>query len=125
MWRVVYIYIYITWGVKNVHTMSLEPVLRLCFPIINEPLVLTLNSSLTVRFSLLKITNVSLVCKADDNMIFNKPVSLLCILSKIFRIFMYDRLSSFFEKSNKILLNNQFWFRRHNYTYMALMILLD
>ena len=53
-----------------------------------------------------------------------RPVSLLCILSKVFEKVMYSRLSSFLER-NKILLNNQFGFRKHNSAHMALMILLD
>ena len=59
-------------------------------------------------------------------MVFNnyRPVSLLCILSKVFEKVMYSRLSSFLER-NKILLNNQFGFRKHHSAYMALMILLD
>ena len=59
-------------------------------------------------------------------MVFNnyRPVSLLCILSKVFEKVRYSRLSSFLER-NKILLNNQFGFRKHHSTYMALMILLD
>ena len=59
-------------------------------------------------------------------MVFNnyRPVSLLCILSKVFEKVMYSRLYSFLER-NKILLNNQVGFRKHHSAYMALMILLD
>ena len=141
-------------GEKNVHTMFLEPVsleevtnifqnlknsapghdelnpsiLRSCFPAIKEPLVHILNLSLTEGLfpTELKIANVLPLYKADDNMVFNnyRPVSLLCILSKVFEKVMHSRLSSFLER-NKILLNNQFGFRKHHSAYMALMILLD
>ena len=45
----------------------------------------------------LKIANVVPIYKADDSIQFNnyRPVSLLCILSKVFEKVMYTRLSSF------------------------------
>ena len=109
--------------------VELNPsILRSCFPTIKEPLVHILNLSLTEGLfpAESKIANVLPLYKADDNMVFNnyRPVSLLCILSKVFEKVMYCRLSSFLER-NKILLNNQFVFRKHHSAYMALMILLD
>ena len=103
-------------------------ILRSCFPTIKEPPVHILNLSLTEGLfpAELKIANVLPLYKADDNVVFNnyRPVSLLCILSKVFEKVMYSRLSSFLEK-NQILLNNQFGFRKHHSAHMALMILLD
>ena len=53
-----------------------------------------------------------------------RPVSLLCILSKVFEKVMYARLISFLEV-NKILIQHQFGFRKKCSTYMALSILMD
>ena len=56
---------------------------------INHPLVFILNLSLSEGLfpDELKIANVVPIYKADDSMQFNnyRPVSLLCILSKVFR----------------------------------------
>ena len=74
----------------------------------------------------LKIANVIPLYKSDDPMHFNhyRPVSLLCILSKVFEKIMYDRLLKFLEKM-KIIYEKQFGFRKYHSTYMALMILMD
>ena len=74
----------------------------------------------------LKIANVILLYKADDRMCFNnyRPLSLLCILSKVFQKVMYNRLISFLE-FNKILIENQFGFRKKCSTYMAPAVLID
>ena len=53
-----------------------------------------------------------------------RPVSLLCILSKVFEKVMYSRLVHFLE-SFKILIENQFGFRKQHSSYMALMIIMD
>ena len=64
--------------------------------------------------------------KADDVFAFNnyRPVSLLCILSKVFEKVMYNRLIDFLE-TYKILVKFQFGFRKFHSTYMALMTLMD
>ena len=54
----------------------------------------------------------------------NRPVSLLCMLSKVFEKVMYSRLLSFLE-SQKILINKHFGFRRLHSFYMALMLMVD
>ena len=74
----------------------------------------------------LKIANVVPLFKADDPMLFNnyRPVSLLCVLSKVFEKIMYSRLMSFLE-TQKILYHKQLGFRTQHSTYMAIMILLD
>ena len=48
----------------------------------------------------LKIANVIPLYKNDDVMMFNhyRPVSLLCVLSKVFEKIMYERLLKFLEK---------------------------
>ena len=95
---------------------------------INDSLVYILNLSLSQGLfpDELKIANVVPIYKADDSMQFNnyRPVSLLCILSKVFEGVMYTRLSSFLE-SRKILFDKQFGFRKQHSTYMTLLILMD
>ena len=53
-----------------------------------------------------------------------RPVFLLCILSKVFEKVMYSRLLHFLE-SYKILIENQFGFRKQHSSYMALMVIID
>ena len=53
-----------------------------------------------------------------------RPVSLCCILSKVFEKVMFNRLISFLE-FNKILIENQFGFRKKCSTYMALAVLIN
>ena len=74
----------------------------------------------------LKIANVIPQYKVDDRMCFNndRPVSLLCILSKVFETVMYIRLISLLE-FNKVLIENQFGFRKKCSNYMALAVLID
>ena len=74
----------------------------------------------------LKIANVIPLYKSDDPMYFNhyRPVSLLCMLSRVFERLMYSRLLAFLE-TFKILYQHQYGFRRKHSTYMALMVLID
>ena len=118
-------------GLKNSapsHDDITADALRLCLPSITSPLVYILNLSLSQGDfpDELKIANVIPLYKADDRMCFNnyRPVSLLCILSKLFEKVMYNRLISFLE-FNKILVENQFGFRKKCSTYMALAVLID
>ena len=118
-------------GLKNSapgHDDITADALRLCLPSITSPLVYILNLSLSqgVFPDELKIVNVIPLYKADDRMCFSNylPVSLLCILSKVFEKVMYNRLISFLE-FNKILIENQFGFRKKCSTYMALAVLID
>ena len=53
-----------------------------------------------------------------------RPVSLLCILSKVFEKVMYSRLFHFLE-SFKILKENQFGLQKQQSGYMALMVIID
>ena len=59
-------------------------------------------------------------------MLFNnyRPVSLLCVLSKVFEKVMYDRIITFLENL-KYLNKNQFGFRNNKSTYMALITLVE
>ena len=93
-----------------------------------EPLCFLCNRSLTdgVFPNELKLANVLPLFKSGDDMLFNnyRPVSLLCTLSKVFEKVMYSRLLSFLE-SQKVLIKNQFGFRRLHSSYMALMLMGD
>ena len=95
---------------------------------INHPLVYMINLSLQQGIfpKELKIANVLPLFKANDPSVFNnyRPVSLLCVLSKVYEKVMYNRLIRFLEDFN-ILFENQFWFRKLHSSYMALMILTD
>ena len=57
-------------------------------------------------------------------MVFNnyRPVSILCMLSKVLEKVMYSRLIDFLE-DNKILF--QFGFRKRQSSYMALMLFVN
>ena len=94
------------------HDELTTDILKLGLPYIKLPLLYVLNLSLKqgVFPKELKIANVIPLFKAEDPMKFNnyRPVSLLCILSKVFEKVMYSRLFHFLE-SFKILIENQFW----------------
>ena len=72
------------------------------------------------------MANVIPSYKSEDHMLLNhyRPLSLLCVLSKVFRKIIYSRLLDFSEKL-KIIHDNQFGFRKGRSTHMALMILMD
>ena len=74
----------------------------------------------------LKLTNVIPLFKADDSMLFNnyRPVSILCVISKVFEKIMFNRLQKFLNDFN-ILYKNQFGFRRNHSTHMAHIVLMD
>ena len=74
----------------------------------------------------LKLANVLPLYKTDDPFLFNnyRPVSVLSILSKVFEKIMYSMLMEYLE-TYKILINNQFGFRKYHSSYMALMLLMD
>ena len=102
--------------------------LKLVSVAINQPLAYLCNLSFTQGTfpQQLKLANVLPLYKADDPYSFNnyRPVSLLCVLSKVFEKVMYDRLLEFLE-NHKLLFSGQFGFRRLHSSYMALMILMD
>ena len=90
-------------------------ILLLSLSSIKTPLTHILNLSLSegVFPEELKKANVIPLFKADDPMLFNiyRPVSLLCVLSKVFEKIMNSRLMSFLE-FHKILYHKQFGFRK-------------
>ena len=97
-------------------------------PFITEPLKYLSNLSLSEGIfpTELKLANVITLYKADDAFLFNnyRPVSLLCVISKVFEKVMYNRLIDFLEFF-AILNNSQFGFRKMHSTYMALMTLMN
>lgn len=103
-------------------------VLKSSVPSIVEPLCYLCNLSLSegVFPQELKLANVLPLYKSGDDMLFNnyRPVSLLCTLSKVFEKIMYSRLLNFLE-TYKILIKNQFGFRKFHSSFMALMLMMD
>ena len=102
--------------------------LRLSVDILNEPLCYLCNRSLIEGAfpNRIKLANVVPFFKSRDPMLFNsyRPVSLLCVLSKVFERVMNSRLLPFIEKYN-LLYHYQFGFRQMHPSYMALMIMMD
>ena len=74
----------------------------------------------------MKLANVKPLCKSGESIVFNnyRPVYLLCMLSKVFEKVMYSRLSNFLQRF-KILIQNQFGFRKCHSSYMASMAMMD
>ena len=74
----------------------------------------------------LKLANVLRLFKSGETMLFNnyRPVSLLCTWSKVFEKIMYSRLLNFLDY-HKIIIGNQFGFRKLHSYYMALMLMMD
>ena len=102
-------------GFDNMNSMSL----KISSETLIKPLTHICNLSLTQGIfpSQLKIAHVIPLYKSDDPMWFNnyRPVSVLCILSKVFEKIMYNRVSAFLEIF-KILHENQYGFRKNHLT---------
>ena len=102
--------------------------LKLSVDFIVNPLMHICNISLTegVFPDSLKVANVIPLYKSDDPMYINhyRPVSLLCMLSKVFEKIMYDRLLNFVNKYD-LLYAHQYGFRKNRSKYMALLSLVD
>ena len=96
---------------------------------INSPVCYLCNRSLTegVFPDELKLANVLPLFKSGDPLLFNnfRPVSLLCVLSKVFEKIMYSRLYNFLEQQKILIKKNQFDFRKYHSSYMALLIMID
>ena len=74
----------------------------------------------------LELANVLPLYKNVDPFMFNnhRPLSLLCVLSKVFENGMYSRLIEHLENC-KILMSKQFGFRKFHSSYLALMVLMN
>ena len=103
-------------------------VLKLISSCVASPLVYLCNKSLAQGIfpNELKLANVLPLYKADDPFVFNnyRPVSLLCVLSKVFEKVMHNSLIVYLE-TYKILVHYQFGFSKNHSSYMALMSLMD
>ena len=104
-------------------------ILQLAMTLIIGPLSFLCNRSLIEGvFPLeLKLAIVLPLFKSGETMLFNnyRPVSLLCMLSKVFeKITMDSRLLNLLDY-HKILIGNQFGFRKLHSNYMALMLMMD
>ena len=103
-------------------------ILKMSLQYICEPLAHMCNMSLIQGTfpQELELANKIPLYKSGDPHVFNnyRPVSLLPTLSKVFEEVMYTRLISFLE-THKILICNQFGFRRSYSSYMALMVTIN
>ena len=74
----------------------------------------------------LKIANVVLIHKANDDMVFSnyRPLSVLPVFSKRLERLVYNRLIGFIN-NNKVLYEYQFGFQKGNSTHFAIMLLTD
>ena len=111
-------------GLDGIGAMFLK---KLSSQFITQPLAFICIQSLTedVFPNQLKLANIIPLYKADNRMLFNhyRPVSPLCVLSKVFERVMYTRL--FFLENFTIIYRNQFGLIKAHSTYMALIILMD
>ena len=102
--------------------------LKIVMPQLTKPLVYICNMSLQEGLfpQEFKRANVVPLYKKENSMLFTnyRPVSLLCILSKVFERIMYDRVIDYPEEY-RILFEYQFGFRKRHSTYLALMVLMD
>ena len=95
---------------------------------ISSPLTHIFNLSLTSGIvpSELKIARVVPLFKSGDKSLFsnNRPISVLPSFSKLLEKLVYSRLIEYLNKY-KILSDNQFGFRKHHSTGLALTLLYD
>ena len=103
-------------------------ILKLVLPSICSPLTHICNLSLqegTVPDEMKKAYVLPLFKSGDPEILNNyRPVSVLCSLSKVFEKVMYNRVIDYLNKY-KMLVSNQFGFRKCHSTYMSLMVLMD
>ena len=95
---------------------------------ISECLILFLNQSITTGIFLdqLKIAKVVPICKKNDQaQIKNyRPISVLPVMSKIFKNAMYTQLKEYFTFNN-LLAGQQYGFRLHRSTELAALELMN
>ena len=103
-------------------------VIKQIAPFITEPLTHVFNLSLSTGVfpSALKIAKVIPIFKKDDPHSFSnyRPISLLPCFSKILERLIYNRLDNFLSLHN-ILHPNQYGFRKHHSTDLALLDIYD
>ena len=110
------------------HDEIIAHIMKCCSHHIELPLVHTCNLSLNEGIfpQEMKLANVKSLFKSGESILFNnyRPVSLLCVLSRVFERVMYSHISNFLERF-KILIRNQFGFCKCHSSYMALMAMMD
>ena len=111
-------------GHDGLSTKVINPVIETLLP----PLTYITNLSFTEGAfpHELKIAQVLPLYKNNDLMLFNNywPISILPFFSKLFERLMYNRLIDFIEK-HQLLYQYQFEFRKNNFTFTALVVLLE
>jgi len=99
-------------------------VVKSAIPFLTKPLAFIFNISLSTGVfpSALKIAKVIPVFKKDDPHVFSnyRPISLLPCFSKILERLIYNRLENFLSRFH-ILHDNQYGFRKHHSTELALL----
>jgi hypothetical protein len=75
----------------------------------------------------LKLAKVIPVFKSEDKLLGNnyRPISLLPVFSKVLEKLMHKRLMTFLVDKFNLLSENQFGFREHHSTHMALLNIID
>ena len=103
-------------------------IVKSVIPFISKPLAFIFNLSFSTGiFPLsLKIAKVIPVFKKDDPHVFSnyRPISLLPCFSKILERLIYNRLDNFLNRFH-ILHDNQYGFRKHHSTDLALLDIYD
>ena len=99
-------------------------ILKSCVLKVKQPLSYLCNRSLTEGIfpREMKIANIN----SGDPILFDNhlPWSLLCVLSEFFKKVMYSRLLNFLNHY-KVLISNQFGFRKSHSSFMALMVMIN
>ena len=117
-------------GLKN-GAAGYDEITAVTLPLVSlhfiEPLMYICNLSMNQGIfpTEMKLANVIPLYKANNPDVFNnyRSVSLLCTLSKVLERVMYSRLIEYLE-TFRMLLDNQFGFRKWHSSYMALMQLM-
>ena len=99
-------------------------IVKRVIPCISKPLTYIFNLSFSTGVfpSALKVAKVIPIFKKDDPHVFSnyRPISLLPCFSKILERLIYNRLDNFLTRFN-ILYDNQYGFRKHHSTDLALL----
>ena len=103
-------------------------IVKSVIPFISKPLAFIFNLSLSTGVfpTALKVAKVIPVFKKDDPHLFSnyRPISLLPCFSKILERLVYNRLDNFLTRFH-ILHDNQYGFRKHHSTELALLDIYD
>ena len=103
-------------GFDDLNAMCLKPLTHMC----------NLSRSQGIPRTVEDCKCHSFIYKGDDSMLFNnyRPVSVLYVVPKIVEKIMYNRVTTFIERSH-ILYCNKFRFREKSSTHVALLTFID